>query len=254
MEWYRQVRGGLWLRALSVTLLVAGMAYGCGDDEGPQLASGPTGAAQSCGNNRSEGSEVCDGTDLDGATCATEAPSTPYGSLACNAGCTAFVTTGCAGRFVDNGDGTVTDNQTGLMWEKKTGASGLHDVNGTYTWSTGSPYYNPDGTAFFTFLVALDGVSSDGRTITGCFANHCDWRLPTIVELQGIVDGSATGCGSGSPCIDPVFGPTQAYFYWSATNGAGSPNLAWGVDFDGGYVIYGNKSYRFHVRAVRGGL
>jgi hypothetical protein len=38
MEWYRQVRGGLWLRALSVTLLVAGMAYGCGDDEGPELA------------------------------------------------------------------------------------------------------------------------------------------------------------------------------------------------------------------------
>src|SRR5262249_13236128 len=73
------------------------------------------GNRQSCGNNRSEGSEVCDGTDLNGQTCATQTPATPYGALTCNAGCTAFVTSGCLGRFVDNGDGTVTDNQTKLM-------------------------------------------------------------------------------------------------------------------------------------------
>jgi hypothetical protein len=44
-------------------------------------------------------------------------------------------------RFVDNGDGTVTDNQTGLQWEKKTTAVGSvanladpHDVDNAYTW------------------------------------------------------------------------------------------------------------------------
>ena len=53
-------------------------------------------------------------------------------------------------RFVDNGDGTVTDVDTGLMWEQKTTAVGSgvnladpHDVDNTYTWSTGTN--KPDG-------------------------------------------------------------------------------------------------------------
>ena len=47
----------------------------------------------------------------------------------------------CSGtRFVDNGDGTVTDNLTALVWEKKTNDSSVHDEGNTYTWSTGSPY------------------------------------------------------------------------------------------------------------------
>ncbi len=40
-----------------------------------------------------------------------------------------------APRFVDNGDGTITDNQTGLMWEKKDQAGGLHDSRTGYTWA-----------------------------------------------------------------------------------------------------------------------
>src|SRR5712692_6064603 len=70
-------------------------------------------------------------------------------------------------RFVDNSDGTITDNQTGLMWEKKTGTLGNatlcldptdcpnpHDVNNAYIWTNifipGDTA--PDGSLFTNFL------------------------------------------------------------------------------------------------------
>jgi len=178
---------------------------------------------------------------------------------------------GTACRYVDNGDGTVSDLNTGLMWEQTTGTvfgtntNKINDVNNTYTWcvNNGSGHCDtasdlPDGTAFTVFLATLNnGASSDGTTITGCFANHCDWRLPSIVELFGIVDLSAPGCSAyTSPCIDPIFGPTQSNFYWTATTYAGRPSTAWDVDFrtGGGLLIDFNKLFTYYVRAVRSGL
>jgi len=167
---------------------------------------------------------------------------------------------GTSCRYLDNGDGTVSDLNTGLMWEEKTGTAGgspdatdVHNVNNTYTWSSSGEA--PDGTAFTTFLYGLNGgTSSNGVSTSGCFAGHCDWRLPIIEELAGIVDLSATGCGSGSPCIDPTFGPTQSYAYWSATTEAGYPGYAWYVFFGHGNVGYNVKPNDFYVRAVRSGL
>ena len=42
-------------------------------------------------------------------------------------------------RFVDNGDGTITDTKTGLQWEKKSDDGTIHDQDDTYTWTTGVP-------------------------------------------------------------------------------------------------------------------
>jgi hypothetical protein len=160
-------------------------------------------------------------------------------------------------RFVDNGDGTVTDRQTGLQWEKKDSAGGgenlnnPHDVDNFYSWNTVAGGTIANGTAFTDFLPRLNGASSDGVTLTGCFAGHCDWRLPTIVELQTILKSSFP-CGT-NPCIDPVFGPTVKYWYWSTTPYADDSLYAWTIYFVSGNVNFDAKDFMCSVRAVRTG-
>lgn len=155
-------------------------------------------------------------------------------------------------RFVDNGNGTVTDRQTGLMWEQKTGVVGgradapdPHNVNNRYTWRTGG-LWNAEGTAFTDFLAKVNAAR---------FGGHDDWRLPTTAELQSIIAMDAPGCGAGRPCIDPVFGPTQVDFYWSSSSFAGNPFYAAFVCFsNGSSATYGHMPIDFYVRAVRGGV
>jgi hypothetical protein len=159
----------------------------------------------------------------------------------------------CIGsRFTDNGDGTVADNLSGLVWEKKTTDASVHDWGNLYTWSTGSPW-NGDGTAFSTFLTGLNAVG---------FAGTNDWRLPMMVELQTIVLDFActkdTWCSCGSnPCIDGTFGSTQSNYYSSATSHVPGPYGEWGVYFSDGAVgtnYDSSKTKGSYVRAVRGGL
>jgi hypothetical protein len=97
-------------------------------------------------------------------------------------------------------------------------------------------------------------TSANGSTQTGGFAGLCDWRLPTIAELQTILDASQGFCGGGSgACIDPTFGPTAVSVYWSSTTFAGFPDLAWVVGFGNGFVAFDFKGFNYFVRAVRGG-
>ena len=158
-------------------------------------------------------------------------------------------------RYGVNGDGTVTDYDTGLQWEQKTDDGSVHDRANEYDWSP--TLGRPDGTAFTTFLGTLNNeTSGDGATTSGCFAGHCDWRLPSIVELRTIVDSTAPGCGSGSACIDQtVFGPTIAFFYWSATTEADLPVFAWGVAFGAdGSATVAIKEAPLFARAIRSSL
>jgi hypothetical protein len=162
---------------------------------------------------------------------------------------------------VANGDGTLTDNHTGLMWEIQTSTcSGeVTCYMNQYTWtSTGTL---ADGTLFTGLIAGLNGGDyyspSAGQDVTSsvgnCFANHCDWRIPTIAELQNILLAPFP-CGT-SPCIDPAFGPTQASYYWSSSGLAGGhgPGFAWGVYFGIGNVGNFGESNAFYARAVRGG-
>jgi hypothetical protein len=167
----------------------------------------------------------------------------------------AFMCKSAVPHYVDNGDGTVTDNKTGLMWEKKTAlfGGGVHDPINLYSWSTNSNSDTaPDGTLFTTFLGTLNSdVSSDGTST--CFANHCDWRIPNIVELQGI--RLPNPCGLS--CFDPIFGPTPPtsppVFYWSSSSSASDPLGAWVVEFTIGPPLAASKPSGWFARAVRGG-
>jgi len=144
-------------------------------------------------------------------------------------------------RFVDNGDGTVTDSQTGLMWEKKTEGN----VNNVYSWSSALFVSAPDGTLFTDFLPKMTcTISSDG---TCGLAGHYDWRVPNISELQTILDCSKPNC------TDPIFGPIAASQYWSASTSALDSGGAWWVNFSDGNVSGSAKASSHHIRAVRGG-
>ena len=120
-------------------------------------------------------------------------------------------------RFVDNGDGTVTDTTTGLMWTKATTAK-----NVTHKQAAAA-------------CKKLD------------VAGHKDWRLPTVEELFPLADRTRY-----NPAIDTeAFPDTENDWYWSSTAIAWSSGSAWVVDFYGGYAYSGDRDGKACVRAVR---
>jgi hypothetical protein len=236
-------------------------AMGIQGAAGAQGAAGSAGAAGAPGPQGPiglTGSPGTNGVNGTGApTCAaSDAVVSYHGALVCASS---------VPRYVANGDGTLTDNQTGLMWEMQTSAcSGeITCMNNTYTWS--STLALADGTLFTGFIAGLNGGDyyspSTGQVVSAgpgsCFANHCDWRIPTIAELQTIIETTASGCDSGSPCIDPAFGPTQPSNYWSSSSTAGNTQNAWVVYFFDGQIFgaggVGEKISPYYARAVRNG-
>jgi hypothetical protein len=121
--------------------------------------------------------------------------------------------------YIDNGNGTVTDIETKLMWQQ--GSAG-----GPMNWYNAVSY--------------CSGLS---------LAGYKDWRLPTLVGLDTLVD-----TGGDPPKINKTYFPnTAASWYWSRTTYTGRTNSAWAVYFYGGYDGAGRKDNDEDVRAVRGG-
>jgi hypothetical protein len=211
-----------------------------------------------CGNGVIDAGEDCDFRDLSGETCTTQGL---FGDgLACTPGTCVFDTSGCSTtRYEDTGLGTVIDHATGLEWQKTDDAGGPTDKDNTYTWSDigGGDDTDPDGSVFTEFLAGLNngtasmGSGNNSGPTTGCYADHCDWRIPLIGELETTVD-----CTAGSPCIDQsVFGETnETSFYWAATTVAGKPYRAWFLESSNGLPdnADGGKLNPLNVRAVRG--
>jgi hypothetical protein len=131
----------------------------------------------------------------------------------------AAVSTPASPRFVDNADGTVTDNTTGLMWSKAT----LSAENVTHR--------------------QAENICTDLD-----LAGHKDWRLPTVGELFALADHSRY-----SPAIDTeAFPGTHSDWYWSSTITAWSSDLAWVVCFSYGNAVSSRRDYyNAFVRAVR---
>ena len=104
--------------------------------------------------------------------------------------------------FVDNGDGTITDNATGLMWSKEDSGEGMDWVE-ALTWVQEKKNEN--------------------------YLGYNDWRLPNAKELQSIVDYTRSPSTNNSPAIDPIFltttiidegGGNNYPFYWTSTTHA----------------------------------
>ena len=114
-----------------------------------------------------------------------------------------------APRFTDNGDDTVTDNNTGLTWSKN---ANLHEWR---TWQESKDYCS-------------------GLTLGG----HSDWYLPALHELYSLIDLTTTN--PALPLGHP-FTNVQPYWYWSSTNA-----YVWGkaetVSMENGSVRDENKT------------
>jgi hypothetical protein len=123
--------------------------------------------------------------------------------------------------FVDNGDGTVSDNSTRLMWQQ--------DESNLMNWSNALSY--------------CEGLS---------LANHDDWRLPNIKELESIVDDAKY-----NPAIDKNYFPyvsASAAFYWSSSTCGNDINKAFFVYFTDGRVLQNDKLSKLRsARCVRDG-
>jgi hypothetical protein len=119
--------------------------------------------------------------------------------------------------YIDNGDGTVTDTSTELMWQQTASSD-------TMTWEKALAY--------------CEGLN---------FGGHTDWRLPSFKELRSLADHSRY-----EPAINRTYFPNIiSSFYWSSTTDANYTYSASGVHFEYGYGHIYKKNSSYYVRAVR---
>ena len=121
--------------------------------------------------------------------------------------------------YTDNGDQTVTDDVTGLMWQKTVPTA-------SYTVAQASSYCS-------------------ALTLAG----YDDWRLPTRIQLASLVD-----VRTSPPCIDTTYfpGTLPVYFATSSAPTGASASSVFLVNFDNGSTDYLNSASMVSVRCARG--
>src|SRR5262249_29272662 len=112
-------------------------------------------------------------------------------------------------KYLDNGDGTVTDGVTGLMWQRTVPLAGGENEG----------YFTADEASKYCSETLSDSA----------LGGHHDWRLPSRIELLSLVDYNIATPG---PTIDTgAFPNTPAEQYWTRIAQLGP----WFVDFSSGY-------------------
>ena len=101
-----------------------------------------------------------------------------------------------------------------------------------------------DNTEAKTTKLSWDEAKSYCQNLN--LASHSDWRLPSIKELQNIVDVSRY-----KPSIKRDFKNVASNNYWSSSQGVSDAKNAWHVYFKYGYTGYNAKSNEGYVRCVR---
>jgi hypothetical protein len=151
-------------------------------------------------------------------------------------------------RFTDNGDGTVTDNLTGLIW--------LDDANcfGMQNWADALAKAN----ALFDGCSNCGGGNNDCGLADGSSAGK--WRLPNVWEILSLrhygVHSPAVpnSAGTGKWTEGDPFTGLQSNWYWSSTTVAVNTPTAWVVDMANGNVTDNTKTTStWYVWPVSGG-
>lgn len=128
-----------------------------------------------------------------------------------------------APNYTDNGDGTVTDNITGLMWQKTDGGE-----------------------------MTIENASTYCANLS--LGNYTDWRLPSPIEAYSILNQQ-----NANPAINTLFFPnTTAEYWWTNTFQVGDNTKVWVTNSGGGIgnhpkseTISAGGTKKFHTRAVR---
>ena len=214
-----------------------------------------------CGNNTKEGSEVCDGTDLNSQTCVTQLGVGYTGTLSCNAGCSAFVTSSCVAPWAC-GD-TLTDSRNSKTYSTV--------LIGTQCWFTQNLDYD-DGVCSTKTWVNNTDVGWCGYYTGGPFANEgilyqwsaamngsttpgaqglcpTGWHIPTHDEWTTL---ERTVCTSGSCATDFPFNTTT--YGWKGTNEGTKLKVGGSSGFNAVLAGYRSLDGTFANRSVYGHL
>lgn len=159
-------------------------------------------------------------------------------------------------RYVDCGNGTVTDNRTGLVW-----LADASCLKVAVTWQEAMEFVagladEPDGLVDDPSDCGLSDGSSAG-----------EWRLPSVAEWEemvelamilechpAITDDAGSACWS-EECADSglcSFSEVMSTFYWSATTGVTAAATVWSVDLEFGFVGFGSRTADWVAWPVRG--
>lgn len=163
----------------------------------PPIKSGQTKCYSAAGNEIS-----CPGTGQDGELQPGTAWPTP--------------------RFLDNTDGTVTDNMTGLIWSK--------------LMQTPGPAACPKSGSYVTWQEGLDHVICLNENH---YLGYSDWRLPTAEELASVVNysvGDQHTWFSTSGFTLPSMSKVRNYYYWSATSLVSATSSAFALNKPDGNI------------------
>jgi hypothetical protein len=151
-------------------------------------------------------------------------------------------------RFKDNGDGTVTDSRSGLIW--------LKDADCVVFFAGDSQGLNSRS---WRRAELAAGLLANGFCGLTDGSKPGGWRLPAREELLSIVEPNyespalANTAGTGQWTENDPFVSVQSFFYWSSSEDKNQPDYAFYVNLAYGVDSYAFQLNTFHVWPVRGG-